>query len=380
VVAVALLLTSAREFERGLRRGIMEYARSKGRWTVYGCVSGLTPCEQLDHLRGWHAQAAIIAQDHLAEVAPLGIPVVVVPGTNQCGTDVCQLLRDDEGIGHLAADTLLRLGLRHFGYFGVADDEFSKTREFAFAEALGNAGHSSSCYRSAPLTGGQSRAEERVHLEAWLRSLPKPAGVLAYNDDRAAMLAETCNSIGIPVPKDVAILGVDNDTHVCQSATPPLSSVALAAERGGYDAAAVLDVLMRRGTPASRTVVVHPTHVVPRKSTDTLAIDDPVVARALRFIRENANRDIRVADLPAASGVSRRTLQDRFRQCLSRTPMEEIHRCRVERLARLLVETDLSVREIAAASGFELDAHVARFFSRQTGFSPLEFRRRVRPL
>ena len=135
---------------------------------------------------------------------------------------------------------------------------------------------------------------------------------------------------------------------------------------------------MRRRKVAPACITVHPTHVVSRQSTDNLALDDPVVVRALRFIRDNANKDLRVGDLPSASGVSRRARQDRFKLYLGRTPMEEIHRCRVERIARLLVETNMTIGELAAASGFEIGAHVSRFFSRHTGLTPLEYRRRNR--
>jgi LacI family transcriptional regulator len=179
------------------------------------------------------------------------------------------------------------------------------------------------------------------------------------------------------VPDDVAILGVDNDEQVCRSASPPLSSIALATERGGYEGAAMLAGIMAGQAPQSRIVVVHPTHVVQRQSTDILAIADPAMVRTLRFIRENSNRNLRVADLISTAGLSRRALQDRFLLELGRTPMEEIHRCRVDRIARLLVETNMTIGEIAA-SGFELDAHVARFFSRRAGMTPLAYRKKNR--
>jgi len=280
----------------------------------------------------------------------------------------------------MGAATLMASGLQRFAYSGFAGLEFSECREVAFAATLQEAGHHPQVYSPPPPLPGRPWNAEQPDLAAWLQSLPKPVGIMACNDDRARMLAEMCRLIEIRVPEEVAILGVDNDPEICNSANPPLSSISLATERGGHEAAALLDLLMQGGKPPSGTLLMRPVEVVARRSTDMLAVTDPVVARALRFIRENANRDIRVADLPVASGVSRRALQNRFRQYLSRTPLEEIHRCRVQRIARLLVETDLTVREIAAASGFDLDAHVSRFFSRQTGDTPLEYRRKNRTL
>ena len=125
-------------------------------------------------------------------------------------------------------------------------------------------------------------------------------------------------------------------------------------------------------------ITVHPTHTVQRQSTDVLAIEDPAVVRALRFIRQNNNRNLQVTDLAVAAGLSRRALQDRFKRHLSHTPMEEIHHWRMDHIARLLTETNMTVGEIAAASGFEVDTHVARFFSRHTGMTPLAYRRKNR--
>ena len=100
--------------------------------------------------------------------------------------------------------------------------------------------------------------------------------------------------------------------------------------------------------------------------------------RALRFIRENSNRNLRVSDVMTVAGLSRRAIQDMFLQELGRTPMEETHRCRVDRICRLLIDTNMTIREIATACGFEIDAHVARFFSRRTGMTPLAYRTKLK--
>jgi LacI family transcriptional regulator, galactose operon repressor len=372
----------SRELDRGLRRGVLEYARTQGSWAIYEepphYLREFSPPQRIGSNPGCQAQGAIVPQERLAEVAALGVPTVIAVGTRESASETYRLLCADEEVGCMGAAALLGLGLRHFAYSGFAGLDFSDQRERGFQMRIEEAGHSLYVYSPAPPPPGQSWLAEQEHLAAWLRALPKPAGVMGCNDDWAAILAETCRLSDIQVPDEIAILGVDNDLEICNNASPPLSSIALGTERAGYEAAALLDLLMGGGRPRSNTVLLHPIEVVARRSTETLAVADPVVARALRFIRENANRDIRVADLPLASGVSIRALQDRFRQYLSRTPLEEIHRCRVERIAQLLVDTDMTVREIAAASGFDLDAHVSRFFSRQKGTTPLEYRRKYR--
>lgn len=379
---VILLIPSAREFDRGLRRGIVEYAQTYGPWTFHeeppAYLQPLTARQRLRSMRAWQADGVILLQDRLAEVKALGIPMVVSIGTHRLGNEFHQIVGDNEGVGRMGAAHLFGLGLRHFAYCGLRGLEFSDERARGFTQAIQDAGYEAHVYSSATHHLGQSWYTEQQQLKRWLTSLPKPVGLMACNDDRARMLGQVCRAQKIRVPDAIAILGVDNDEQVCKGANPPLSSIALAVERAGYEAAALLHSLMKRRKRPAYGVTVHPTHVVSRQSTDTLAIDDPVVVSTIRFIRDNSNKDIRVPDLAHVSGISRRALQDRFKRYLGRTPMEEIHRCRVDRLARLLSATNMTVGEIAGACGFEMDAHVSRFFSRHAGVTPLEYRRQHR--
>jgi LacI family transcriptional regulator len=379
---VILLLPSAREFDRGLRRGIVEYAQAHGRWIFYEesppYVQSLTRRQRLRHMHRWEARGAIVLQSRAAEVKPLGIPTVVSIETRPLPSSCYQVACANEEIGLLGARTLAGLGLRHFAYCGLDGLEFSDNRRAGFLRGIREAGYSAAVYSSSLKSLAQSWYAEERQLARWLSALSKPVGLMACNDDRARLVAEICHINKIRVPDDIAILGVDNDEQVCRSANPPLSSIALATERGGYEAAALLASLMAGRPPRARVVTVHPTHTVSRQSTDVLAIEDPALVRALRFIRQNNHRNLQVADLAAAAGLSRRALQDRFKRCLRCTPMNEIHRCRVDHIARLLAETNMTVGEIAAASGFEVDAHLARFFSRQTSMTPLAYRRKSR--
>lgn len=380
--SVILLVPSAREYDRGLRRGIFEYAHAHGPWVFYeeapAYLQRLSPAQRIRHMKDWKADGLIVVQGRHAEVESLGIPTVVAIGTRTLDRSHAQVVCADFEIGEMGARILLSLGLRHFAYCGLNGLDFSDNRGSGFARAVGEAGWAASAYSPSTRHSGQSWYSEQKLLARWLLELPKPVGLLACNDDRARMLAEICRGLGVRVPDEVAILGVDNDEQVCRSANPPVSSIALATERGGYEAAALLQSLMSRSKPAKRTVVVSPTREVRRQSTDLLAIQDVPLMRAVRFIRENGQRNIRVEDLCNVAGISRRALQDRFVRELGRTPMEEIHRHRVDRISRLLIETNLSIDEIAQASGFEDPSHVARFFSRLTGMTPHVYRKKLR--
>lgn len=380
---VILLIPSAREFDRGLRRGIVDYANTHGPWIFYdeapGYLRTLTPRQRLKSMREWNAAGAVVLQSRLPEVARLRLSVVVAVETRRLAPTVAQVFGANLETGRMGAEALLALGLRHFAFCGLQGLEFSDNRCLGFVEALRERGYSADIYTPPSKDPLRSWYEERKHLARWLMALPTPVGLMACNDDRARMAMEICRANGIRIPDDIAVLGVDNDEQVCRTANPPLSSIAIGTEKAGYEAAALLDTMMKSGrSRPAQAIRVMPLHVVSRRSTDILAVDDPALIRALRLIREGTGMNLRVSDLLAAAGLSRRTLQDRFRQYLSRSPLEEIHRCRAEQIARLLVDTNMSIGTIATAVGFESEAHLARFFSRRKGLTPLAFRRKAR--
>ncbi|MDD2710666.1 MAG: helix-turn-helix domain-containing protein [Verrucomicrobiae bacterium] len=195
--------------------------------------------------------------------------------------------------------------------------------------------------------------------------LPKPAG----------LLAEICRNRGIRIPDEVALMGVDNDELICKGTTPPLTSVALSIRRAGCEAAAVLDRLMAGKKVVGKRALIRPTHVETRQSTDLIAVADANLAKTIRFIRQNANRVILAKEVAAFSGLSRRALQDRFQRVTGHPLSDEIARTRVQHISRLLVETNMPIASIAQSMGYAADAHIARFFRRCTGMTPLQYRR-----
>jgi LacI family transcriptional regulator len=202
---------------------------------------------------------------------------------------------------------------------------------------------------------------------------------MACNDDRAEQLIEACRTAHLRVPDEVAVIGADNDELVCGFCNPPLSSVAIDFERAGYESAKLLHALMSGRRPNRHKIIATASHVVTRRSTDILAVEDPAVARALRYIRDHDQGPVAVGDVARASGLSRRALEKRFRATLARSILSEIRRGRIEHIAQLLAETSLSISDIADRLGFDGPQHIARYFRAGKGMTPREFRQHRAP-
>jgi LacI family transcriptional regulator len=283
---------------------------------------------------------------------------------------------DNDAIGRMGAEHLIDRGFRHLAYCGLNDRYWSVERGDAFADRLREEGIEAHMYRQPRSRAMRSWDKELAYMAKWLASLPKPVGVMACVDDRSQHVLQACKMAGLEVPHEVAVLGVDNDELVCRLASPQLSSIALAAERAGYEAAELLDRLMAGERMGEQKIVTQPTHIVIRQSTDVLAMEDRMVAKALQFIRTHASEPIQVTDVVKAVPVSRRLLQKRFQRVLGRTILDEIRHTRAEQVARMLSETNLPVSKIALTCGYPGIDHIARSFRKIKGMSPLAYRKR----
>ena len=203
---------------------------------------------------------------------------------------------------------------------------------------------------------------------------------MSCNDDCGREVLDAALLAGLAVPDEMAVVGVDNDEILCELCDPPLSSVALNAEPGGYAAAELLDGLMSGRIQKPRNILVEAVGVVARRSTEVLAIEDRKVAQALQFIRKHEGEAIRVGDVLHAVPISRRSLEMRFRQALHRTIHEEILRARLRHARRLLRESDITLDELAERAGFGSASHLSAVFSRQMGLPPARYRKRLRGL
>ena len=221
--------------------------------------------------------------------------------------------------------------------------------------------------------------EARGELEGdaiaqWLQSLPRPVAVFACNDVRGRQIIDACSAIGLSVPEEVAVIGVDDDEVICELSNPPLSSVQPDTLRLGYEGAALLDAMMDGKTPPAETIFIPPKGISRRLSSEATAIDDREVAAAMRLIRDHACEGVTVQEIVTRLNVSRSTLERRFHAVFGRSPAMEIERVRMSRAKMLLMGTRYKLSKIAATTGYGTASQFATAFKRHTGFTPGEFR------
>lgn len=373
---VALLVETSLASGRDILRGIARYVREHQPWSLYHEPHGLEKSVPR-WLRAWKGDGIIarIGSRRMAQqLAATGIPVVdvlgLVPGLR------FPLVHVDNGaIGRMAAEHLLERGLRHFGFFGIRAESWSDQRYAGFAAAVAGVQGEVPIYQLSRDNSGKrswERAENK--LARWISTLPKPVGVLVCSDQRGPQLLEACRRAGAAVPDEVAVIGVDNDEPLCEVSLPPLSSVEAAHTRVGYQAAAVLDGLLRGLAAPRKPLLIEPRQIIARPSTDMLAVGDPVIAAALRLIRDNAATGLRVAAIARQVGLSRSVLQRRFRAVLKRSVHQEILAARIKRARELLVRTDLPLAQVAERAGFKHQEYMGAIFRARVGQTPAQLR------
>lgn len=370
---VALLIETSNAYARGLVQGVVHYVREHRPWSFQMMEQGRgdDPPPWLEDWDGDGVIARIETPRIARAVMKCGLPVVDLSAARLVPS-IPWVETNDVEISRLAAEHLQERGFKHFAYCGDGRFNWSVWRQGQFVEQLKQAGHA--CHVFDPEFKIVDPKQDARALAKWLRNLPKPIGIMACYDRRGQQVLDVCRSVGLAVPDEVAVVGVDNDELLCELSAPPLSSVIPNTHRTGHEAAELLDLMMSGQTVPAKAHLIAPLGVAARQSTDVLAIDDRQVAAAVRFIREHACEGINVADLIAAVPLSRRVLEQRFQKLLGRTPHEEILHVKLSRVRRLLAETDLPLYQIAGRAGFEHVEYLSVAFKREVGKTPREFR------
>jgi len=375
---VALLIETSNAYARGILSGIEDYARSYGPWNVYLAEHGRgdrTP----EWMLKWDGDGIIARIENrkiAASLARIRVPMVDVSYARLM-PQVPTVTTDNASIAALALRHFLERGFRYFAFCGDARFKWSVSRGEHFARAVRDSG--SDCLEYEPSVRSADSDAETDSIARWLRRLPKPIAIFACYDYRGQQVLDACRRAGIAVPEEVAVMGVDNDELLCKLSPPPLSSVIPNSFRGGWEAASLLDRMMGGEKIAPLPHFIPAVGVITRQSTDTLAVDDPQIARALRFIREHACEGIGVADVLRYCPMARRSFEGRLKALIGRTPNEEITRVQLNRVKELLSGTDLPLSEIAERTGFKHVEYLTVVFKREFGQPPSLYRQEQQP-
>jgi LacI family transcriptional regulator len=376
---VLLVFMTRLEECTAMLKGVSQYGRSHRPWAAF--VDDEARAEQDSRwLRSktWHGVISRHTTSALVQgCAELNLPLVDLNDT-PLSPGVPKIRPDNTAVGRLGAGHFIERGYRHFGFSGFPSAGWSCERRDGFIEALTRAGHHCDVFDvewpGDPIPFWD--ANQTTALAAWLRSLPRPAAIMASNDIRGLQVISAAQAAGLLVPEEVAVLGVNNDAIRCDLSYPPLSSVAPDAFQSGYHAAETLALLMAGRKPDAYDRRIEPLGAVARHSTDVLAIDDKNVAVALSFIREHACQGITVDKVLRHASLSRSQLEKKFRRHLGRSPQAEIRGIQVAKIRQLLLETDFPLKKIAEFTGFEHVEYLCVVFKRLTGDSPGRYRKK----
>ena len=377
---VLLLVETSRAYGRAILEGIGQYVKEHGPWLLHFEERGQDDPPPR-WLKGWRGDGIISRTRSRALATTLKqsrLPLVELHGDPAFGMP--HVYTNDVAVAKLAVGHFLERGMRHMAFFGLDGTWWIRRRGEAFADEVRARGLSCKSFpmqKRCTLKERRWLDADRTRIAKWLLSLPQPSGIFCGTDRYAALLLDVCRSEGIAVPEQLAVLGTNNDSVLCNLSQPPLSSVDQNPHRIGYEAAAMLERRMAGMSPPKTAILIDPVEVATRQSTEILAIDDADVAQALRLIREQACRGIRVENIADTLALSRRTLERRFRASMNRSIKEEMRRVQIVRAKLLLRDRQFPLLIVARRSGFSSLSYFVKVFLQETGSTPGQFRRQA---
>lgn len=387
---VVIILEASIKACRDKLRGILNYSRLHGPWQLH-LIEGRSDESRIGSFRRW-GTTGIISETGIAghtvkfvdEILEAKLPTVLLDPTeaflqpDHPFSHFSTVTANAEAIGVMGAEYFIHRGLKNFAFIdAVHPFNWSCNRKLAFMERIRIEGLVDHCFIHETLSETEKNdlSLEQRHLVSWLRSLPKPVGIMAAMDTRGRQVLEACRMARINIPYEAQVLGVDNDEVICDTDETPLSSIMTDNERGGYLAAELLEKLMNRLIRKKHHLHYGPIKVVERRSTESIFLDDPLVIRAVEHIRINSGINIDIPKLARQLKISQRLLQMRTKQSLGITLMEEIQRVRFNYICALLIETDLSITEIVQRCGLENTSHLGAAFKKRFNKTMGEYRK-----
>ncbi len=376
---VAVLIETSLACERGLLSGVCRFHQEHETWSIY-----FKPRDLGDSLpqwlSSWHGDgilARVTNQKIARALIATSIPFIDLRGGSK-DLGIPMFGPNNQQVSVMAFEHLHERGLRHFAFCGesTGGSVFDDERKCTFQQVVQE--HEYDCHVFKAQGRKQDANDwevEQQQLIEWLGSLPKPVGIMACHDDRGQKILDACRRGSLLVPDEIAVIGVGNDVYFSGLSIPSLSSVDINSQSIGYEAASLLDRMMRGKKEFDQDMLFKPVGVVVRQSTDVVACTDQEIAAAIRFIAQHACHRMTVEDLAQHVALSRTLLNRRFKQIVGRTPKAEIVRVQLEHAKRLLLNTDLSVSTVGDRAGFS-ESNFIVVFRRSVGQTPRAFRAR----
>jgi LacI family transcriptional regulator len=376
---VALLVAGWNQYGRGIIEGVWQHAENN-HWILEMQPSGPDGSTQIPE--GWKGDgivATVHSRELASRLATYRVPVVNVSGARLQGVNFPRVASNAQAVVDIAVRHLLEKQLPRVAFCGEPHKAFLDFWTQAYLTIAARHGLTPIVYTpSKRLPAGAGLEAQSKDRARWLSDLPKPIGIIGWDTITCRHVASACELAGIEIPEQVAVISLSTEDLLGRTLHPPLSGVDIPVQRIGYEAAKLLGNLMRGTGSKTTELLLEPLGITTRQSTDLFACDDPKVRQVMRFIKENASRGIQVGDVMRAVPIARRTLERRFKTMLGHSPAEEIRRKKIEKVRRLLTDTDMAVPEIADACGFAYAEHMIPLFAKYHQDTPAAFRRNLR--
>ncbi|MCE0495715.1 XylR family transcriptional regulator [Vibrio salinus] len=384
---ISLLFNANKVYDRQVMEGIGEYLQaSQCHWNIFIEDDFTT---NVEHFRSWNGDGVIADFDNPQIIELLkdsNIPVVGVGGSytdDEDYPDVPYVATDNYKIVEMAFQHLKEKGLEQFAFYGIPDDSWQRwanQRERAFIDLVSQENYFYSVYRGNE-TNALSWQYDMNRLSDWIQRLPTPIGIIAVTDARARHLLQTCEHLGLMVPDRIAVVGIDNEEMTRYLTRVSLSSVAQGCKTMGYNAAKMLHRLLMKKAKGEENpriensrILVPPSQVFERQSSDYQTLHDPYVVQALHYIRNNACKGIKVEQVLTHVGISRSNLESRFKEERDHSIHFEIHKAKLDRARNLLSSTDLPIAEISETCGYPSIQYMYSVFKKSFNKTPKEYR------
>lgn len=379
MIKILLLIDYSSEFSRKLLRGLVQYSQENGPWIFYRLPSYYKMLHGKRGVIDWvkaRKPDAIIAQwDHEGSnlLRDLNIPIIL-QNYKKRSDYFSNLTGDYVGTGRMAARYFIEKKFKNFAFYGNKGVVWSRERAEGYMQEIQKVGGNYFYFESDRLNENEW-GNNHIKLDGWLTSLPKPVALFACDDRFALEVSEICKINNINIPDEISLMGVDNDELICNLSDPPISSIVLEVEKGGYEAGRLIHQQIRENKSIPFNIVIDPVKIEERKSTDKYNIDNKYILAVVRHIEENFHTDLSIEALTQLVPLSRRNLELKFKKELGTTIYQFLLRYRVEHFAKLLVNTDRSLFDIALECGFNDSKNISRVFKRIKGLPPTEYRK-----